>query len=287
MPDPEIRELRYFRAVAEDLNITRAAGRLGIAQPPLSRAIRGLERRIGAELFDRTGRRLALTPAGETLFAESAKVLAALDTAVRRTRRDGNALVVTAKPGVATRLLHRVRERFQEDPAAPAIRVMVSGFGEQAGLVRDGGADLAIAACVDGEGLETELLTTEPRVAALAADHELAGHEVLSVADLLAEPAPRWADSRIVERGHWLGHPDRRSDGPVVRDTAQLLEVVSLGQAVALVPASLAAVNVRPDVVYLPVGDATPYQTLALWRSGSRSSSIARFLRIAAEHGPN
>ncbi|WP_409490988.1 LysR family transcriptional regulator [Amycolatopsis sp. cmx-11-12] len=287
MPDPEIRELRYFRAVAEDLNITRAASRLGIAQPPLSRAIRGLERRIGAELFDRTGRRMALTPAGETLLAESAKVLAALDIAVRRTRRDGNALVVTAKPGVATRLLHRVRERFQEDPAAAEIRVVVSGFGEQAELVRDGRADLAIAACVDGDGLETELLTTEPRVAALAADHRLAGRGVLSVADLIAEPAPRWADSRVVERGYWLGHPDRRSDGPVVRDTAQLLEVVSLGQAVALVPASLAAVNVRPDVVYLPVSDVTPYRTLALWRSGSRSSSIARFLRIAAEHGPN
>ncbi|MFK0246864.1 LysR family transcriptional regulator [Amycolatopsis azurea] len=286
MPDPEIRELRYFRAVAEDLNITRAAGRLGIAQPPLSRAIRGLERRIGADLFDRTGRRLALTPAGEALLAESAKVLAALDVAVRRTRRVGNALVVTAKPGVATRLLRHVRDRFREDPAAAEIRVVVSGFGEQAELVRDGRADLAIAACVDGEGLETELLTTEPRVAALAADHELAAREMLSVADLIAEPAPRWADSRIVERGHWLGHPDRRSDGPVVRDTAQLLEVVSLGQAVALVPASLAAVNVRPDVVYRRVGDVTPYRTLALWRSGSRSSSIAGFLRIAAEHEP-
>ncbi|WP_410601123.1 LysR family transcriptional regulator [Amycolatopsis sp. lyj-90] len=285
MPDPEIRELRYFRAVAEELNITRAAGRLGIAQPPLSRAIRGLERRIGAELFDRTGRRLALTSAGETLLAESVRVLAALDVAVHRTRRVGNALVVTAKPGVATRLLHRVRERFREDPAAVEIRVVVSGFGEQAELVRDGRADLAIAACVDGDGLETELLTSEPRVAALAADHELAGRDVLSVADLIAEPAPRWADARIVEPGHWLGHPDRRSDGPVVRDTAQLLDVVSFGQAVALVPASLADVNVRPDVVYRPVGDVTPYRTLALWRQGSRSPSIAGFLRIAAEHG--
>jgi len=286
MPEPEIRELRYFRAVAEDLNITRAARRLGIAQPPLSRAIRGLERRIGAELFDRTGHRLTLTPAGETLFAESAKVLASLDAAVRRTRRVGHALVVTAKPGVATRLLHHVRERFRADPAAPEIRMVVSDFGAQAELVRDGRADLAIAACVDGEGLETELLTTEPRVAALAADHELAGREVLSATDLLAEPAPRWEDSRVADRGHWLGHPDRRTDGPLVRDTAQLLDVVSLGQAVALVPASLAAVNIRPDVVYRPVGDVTPYRTMALWRPGSRSPSIAEFLMIAAEHGP-
>ena len=71
MPEPEIRELRYFRAVAEDLNITRAAERLGIAQPPLSRAMRQLEHRLGVDLFDRSGPRLALTAAGETLFKES------------------------------------------------------------------------------------------------------------------------------------------------------------------------------------------------------------------------
>lgn len=64
MPEPEIRELRYFRAVAEDLNITRAAERLGIAQPPLSRAMRQLEHRLGVDLFDRSGTRLELTAAG-------------------------------------------------------------------------------------------------------------------------------------------------------------------------------------------------------------------------------
>lgn len=87
MPEPEIRELRYFRAVAEDLNITRAAERLGIAQPPLSRAMRQLERRLGVDLFDRTEARLSLTEAGETLVKEAAVVLDALDSAVRRTQR--------------------------------------------------------------------------------------------------------------------------------------------------------------------------------------------------------
>ncbi|WP_020672360.1 LysR family transcriptional regulator [Amycolatopsis nigrescens] len=284
MPEPEIRELRYFRAVAEDLNITRAAERLGIAQPPLSRAIRQLERRLGVDLFDRTGHRLALTPAGETLLKESADVLGALDSAVRRTRQaalPGRGLVVTAKPGVATRLLLRICERFRADRDAPEIRVVLSGFGEQADLVRDGRADLAIAACVDARGLEVELLATEPRVAALAAGHELAGREVLSTADLRNEPAPRWSDPRVVDRAYWLGNPDRPADGPVVRDSAQLLDVVALGQAVALVPASLAAMNVRPDVTYRPVPDAAPYRTLALWQAGGRSPAIARFVRTA------
>jgi DNA-binding transcriptional LysR family regulator len=286
MPEPEIRELRYFCAVAEDLNITRAAGRLGVAQPPLSRAMRQLERRLGVDLFERTGNRLALTKAGEILLKEAAAVLGALDAAVRRTRHvgiPGRGLVVTAKPGVATRLLLRICERFRADQDAPAIRVVFSGFGEQADMVRDGRADLAIAACVDGHDLDRELLATEQRVAALAVGHVLAGREVLSTADLVAEPAPRWSDPRMVNRDHWLGNPDRPDDGPVVRDSAQLLDVVAFGQAVALVPASLAAMNVRPDVTYRPVSDAAPYQTLALWPAGSRSPWIARFVRTALE----
>lgn len=286
MPEPEFRELRYFCAVAEDLNLTRAAKRLGIAQPPLSRAMRQLERRLGVALFDRTDRRLVLTHAGEVLAKEAAAVLAALDLAVRRTRNAGlpsAKLVVTAKPGVATELLHRVCKRFRTEPDTPELRVVVSGFGEQADMVRDGRADVAIAACFDGHDLDTELLATEPRVAALTPEHQLAGRDVLSTADLVDEPAPRWDGSTGVDIHYWLGNPDRPAGGPVVRDSAQLLEVVALGQAVALVPSSLAARNVRPDVTYRPVPDAAPYQTLALWPAGSRSPWISRFVQTALE----
>ncbi|WP_131739978.1 LysR family transcriptional regulator [Actinomadura roseirufa] len=286
MPEPEIRELRYFRAVAEELNITRAAERLGIAQPPLSRAIRRLERRLGVALLDRTGPRPALTRAGETLAEEAAVVLGALERAVRRTRRagrPGRGLVVTAKPGVATDLLRRIGERFRAEPGAPELQIVMSGFGEQADMVRDGRADVAIAGCFDGRGLDTELLATEPRVAALAPAHRLAARDVLDIADLAGEPAPRWSPPGVVDRDYWLGNPDRPGDGPVVRDTAQLLEVVALSRAVALVPASLAERNVRPDVTYRPVRDAAPYRTLALWQEGSRSPSIAWFVKAALD----
>src|SRR5215212_6509007 len=87
----ETRELHYFVAVAEELHFGRAAKRLGIAQPPLSRAIRQLERRLGVTLLDRTSRRISLTPAGEVLRDEAHRVLDAVSSATQRTQRAGRA----------------------------------------------------------------------------------------------------------------------------------------------------------------------------------------------------
>jgi DNA-binding transcriptional LysR family regulator len=283
MPEPEIRELRYFRAVAEDLNITRAAERLGIAQPPLSRAMRQLEHRLGVALFDRSGQRLALTPAGETLLKESGPVLDALDSAVRRTQRAGasDRLVVTAKPGVATELLHHVVAEL----ADPRIRIVVSGFGEQADMVRDGRADVALVSRpFDDSGLEWEELYVEPRVAALPVGHPLAAREVLTADELAGIPAPRWKQAKDADRNYWAAQPDAAVDGPVVQDSSQLLEVVAFGQAVALVPRSMAERNVRPDIAYRPVTDADPYRMLVVWPAGSRSPDIRNFVTAAIKH---
>jgi LysR family transcriptional regulator, benzoate and cis,cis-muconate-responsive activator of ben and cat genes len=286
MPEPEIRELRYFRAVAEDLNITRAAERLGIAQPPLSRAMRQLEHRLGVQLFDRSGQRLALTTAGETLFKESGPVLDALDSAVRRTQRAGlpsQGLVVTAKPGVATELLHRIVTELSDE--LPGVHVVVSGFGEQADMIRDGRADVALVSRpFDDRGLETEELYTEPRVAALPAGHDLAAREVLTADDLAGIPAPRWNRSNVAERNYWSARPDDPVEGPIVQDSSQLLEVVAFGQAIALVPRSMAERNIRPDVVYRPMSGAEPYKMLVVWPAGSRSAEVARFVEAAIRH---
>ena len=160
MDNVEVRELRYFRAVAEELNFSRAAGRLGMAQPPLSRAIRLLERRLGVQLFERTSRHVTLTPAGQVLFAESGKALDAVAAAVRHTRRAAQAppaLIVTAKSGDATEVLRRIVEAY---PAAAEI--VVSEFGEQARMVRDGRADVAVVSCPgDHDGLDLEPIHTE------------------------------------------------------------------------------------------------------------------------------
>ncbi|VVJ24498.1 Uncharacterised protein [Amycolatopsis camponoti] len=283
MDDVEVRELRYFRAVAEELNFSRAAERLGMAQPPLSRAIRLMERRLGVQLFERTSRHVELTPAGNVLFAESAKALDAVTAAVRRTRRAARRpLVVAAKPGVATELLRRIADGHP-DP----VEIRLSGFGEQAALLRDGRADVVLLGGPgDHGGLDAEVLFTEPRVAALPVRHELAGRSSLTCADFTGRATPSWPDASAVDRAYWSGRDVTGgpvTPGPVVHDSAQLLEAVALGQAIALLPASVAQWYPRTDVVYRPVADATPYSLALGWPAGARDLRIARFVRTAVE----
>jgi DNA-binding transcriptional LysR family regulator len=277
----EVRELTYFRAVAEELNFSRAAARLGIAQPPLSRAISQLERRLGVRLFDRDTRQVSLTEAGSVLLVEAAHVLDAVTAATHRTQRAGSSLVVTAKPGVASSLLREVVAAYP----GPA-ELLVSGFGEQVGLVRTGRADAALVGSPhrrsDRHGLDAEPLATEPRVAALPAGHALASRTALTIADLAGYPMPRWRQTEPDERDYWTGQP-APVPGPMVSDSSSLLEVVALGQAVALIPASLATGNPRADLTYLPVTDADPYVVSVIWPAGSHNRALATFVRTAVE----
>lgn len=299
MGDVEVRELRYFLAVAETLNFSRAAQLLGIAQPPLSRAIRQLESRLSVQLFERDTRRVTLTPAGQTLFEEVPAALDVLGAAVRRTKRAGSVLpclVVTAKPGIASGLLQQIVASYAALPDAIPVETAVSGYRQQADMVRDGRADVALLSSpYDERGLESELLTSEPRVAALSADHPLARRNTLRCKDFDGEPIPRWAGSTTEERSYWSGqdreqsdpssrrHPNTEAQVPEVNNETELLEVVSLGQAIALIPASLARRNARPDIVYRPVYDASPYAIAVAWPEGARASSIRAFVRAAID----
>jgi DNA-binding transcriptional LysR family regulator len=110
---------------------------------------------------------------------------------------------------------------------------------------------------------------------------------MLSRDDLAGIPVPRWSGSDEAAHKYWSAHPDRPVDGPMIQDTSQLLEVVALGQAVSLIPTSLAHSNQRPDVVYRPIRDVAPYQMMFVWPAGSRSPWIARFLEAAIRQSNN
>ncbi|HEV7976707.1 LysR family transcriptional regulator [Amycolatopsis sp.] len=293
MTDLEVRELRYFQAVAEELNFSRAATKLGIAQPPLSRAIKQLERRLGVALFERTTHCVTLTAPGRTLLVESARVLDAVAAAARRTTRAGLStprVVVTAKPGVATDLLRRLAEAYRATPGAAEVEIAVSGYGEQAAMVRDGRADAALIG-MPGErrGLDWELIASERRVAALPAGHELASKSELSCRDLAGLPVPVGPESTVDQLAYWAGQDGELGappvTGPEVRDSSQLLETVALGLAVALVPVSLAKRSSRDDIVFRPVPDASPYVTALSWRSGSHDPHVAQFVRVGLALG--
>ncbi|WP_121714819.1 LysR family transcriptional regulator [Streptomyces sp. E5N91] len=268
----ESRSLRYFVAVAEELNFARAAERLGISPPPLSRAIRRLEAELGVTLFERTTHRVARTPAGDVLLAEARAALDALEAAGRRARRaaEGPKLVLAVKADGDAGLLEPILARYASEPGAVPVAVRLCGWQEQPRLLRAGEADVALVhAPFDGTGLDTETLAAEPRVAVLAADHPLAARDRLELADL-------GLDAGSVER-----HIDEARRGH--DDLAQVLTAVSLGKVVTLLPASVTARYPRPGVVYRPVPEAPPVVLALAWPERSRSTATAALVRVAAE----
>jgi DNA-binding transcriptional LysR family regulator len=269
----ETRELRYFVAVAEELHFGRAAERLGIAQPPLSRAIRQVERRLGVTLLDRAARPLALTAAGEVLLVEARGALAAVGAAVRRTRRAGAPapkLVLAVKPGGEAGLLPTILERYAATPGALPVELTCTIAG-RIRLVRDGEADLALLHSPrnDLTGFDVAELVTEPQVAVLPRGHRLATRTVLHLADLAGETLPRWPDS-----------PSNGATGPLVRDGGQLMQLIVLGQTIAVAPASVRE-HLRADLTCVPVLDAPTTTLVVAWRQGTRSRPVAAFVRAA------
>jgi DNA-binding transcriptional LysR family regulator len=296
MDDLELRELRYFIAVAEELNFTRAATRLGMAQPPLSAAIGKLERKLGVTLLERTSRRVTLTPAGAVLLEQGRIAVEAVGAAAERARRQGTQpgrLTVAVKPGTGTGLLKRIMERCAADPLIPQVHVLFGHPGGPAAAVRAGAADAAILrAPFDPRGLDAELLLTEPRVAVLPAGHRLAGRAELKRADLADEPMPRWAgQSDPAAAAHWTGtdapgpvpRDQDRDASPEINDISQLLDAVTLGHAVAYVPASAAAQFRSAGLAVVPVTDLSPSQVMVAWPDTSRSPAVAAFVRTAVE----
>jgi DNA-binding transcriptional LysR family regulator len=278
----ETRELRYFVAVAEELHFGRAAKRLGIAQPPLSRAIQQLERRLGAALLERTSRGVTLTEAGSVLLREGRAALDAVDAADRRTRRAALAaaghagVVLVTKAGASSELLAKLLDAYAAEPGAVPVEVLLCGIGEQERLLRNGRADVALLhrPFDSTAGLDTEELSTDGQVVVLPAGHPLTGRNDLRMADvteLPGLPLPRWPNPD----GSYPGGP-----GPQVRDHTQLYQLIALGRASAILPESCRA-QLRGDLAAVPVLDAPTVTTVIAWPPHSRSRAVAGLVRAA------
>ncbi|MGY2123756.1 LysR family transcriptional regulator [Nocardia gipuzkoensis] len=278
----ETRELRYFVTVAEELHFGRAAQRLGIAQPPLSRAIGQLERRLGVVLLQRTSRAVTLTEAGLVLLGEARAALDAVEAAERRTRRaalaaTGRAGVVLAtKAGASIELLSKLLDAYAAEPGSVTVEVLLCGIGEQERLLRDGRADVALLhRPFDAmAGFDIEELYTEEQVVVLPAGHPLADRthvRMAEVAELPGLPLPRWPRRDGT-------YPD--GPGPQVRDHTQLLQLIALGRASAILPESVRA-HLRRDHAAVPVLDAPTVTTVIAWPPHSRSKAVADLVRTA------
>lgn len=277
----ETRELRYFLTVAEELNFSRAAQRLGIAQPPLSRAIQQLERRLGVTLLERDRRGVALTGAGQVLLDEARVILDGTAAAARRTRRAASAtnrLALATKAGAAHDLLQRLLEAHAAEPDAAEIDVLLCGMGDQARMLRDGRADVALMQRPFDSfaGLDTEDLLTEDQVAILPTGHPLATRTALSMAeisDLPDLPVARWPR----QDGTYEPGP-----GPEIHDQSQLAQLIALGHTMAVLCASSRAWLWNAHVA-VPLTDAPQVTTVLAWPAQTRSRAIARLVRTATQ----
>lgn len=280
----ETRELRYFVAVAEELHFGRAAERLGMAQPPLSRAIQQLERRLGVSLLKRNRRGVSLTGAGEVLLHEGRAALDATTAAARRTRRAGgadgpdgprNRLVLAVKAAGSHELLRKLLDAYAAEPDAAEIEVLPCGLCEQEGLLRDGRADVALmhAPFNSLAGFDSEELLTEGQVAILPAGHPLAARKALSLADVSDVPdlpLARWPRHGVYPPG----------PGPEIRDQTQLAQLIALGRTVAVLPDS-ARSWLWAEHTAVPLTDAPSVVTHIAWPAHSRSLTLAGLIRTA------
>lgn len=273
----ETRELEYFVAVAEELHFGRAAVRLSIAQPALSKAIQRIEAHLGVPLLVRSSRHVSLTPAGDALLHHGRHALNAVSAAAQAARQAGDAhLRLVLKAGGDASLLSGILAAYAERPGARQVDILFGGATDRVEYLRDGRADVALlyAPFDDLTGLAHETLLTEGRVAILPRAHRLANRTKLRLAELQHETLPRWKG--VPES--WAG--PESGDGPEVTDVSQMIHMITLGRTIAMLPRSLVD-PVPPGLVCVPVADAIPSRLVIAWSQRNERPLVTAFVEAA------
>ena len=282
--DVDLRKLRYFVVVAQELNFGRAAARLHVAQPALSRQIFALERELGVVLLDRSKRGTALSPAGAIMLRDAQELLgqaSALQRKARVAARGRTQLTIGFMPGVLVAgVVNRLRERSPE----LAVEVIRTDWDDQIDVVTDGRADASFVRLpVTPSHLTVLPLYSEPRLVALARSNPLTRQHVVSLADIteldLLQPPefhPQWRDAVLATRPDALSEETRQAL-PIVHTVEEKLEHVAADRGMILVPESAAMFYQRPDVVYRHVDGLDPVVT-GLAFDPSRQSPQVRSL---------
>lgn len=287
----ELRHLRYFIAVAEELHFGRAARKLGITQPPLSLQIQRLEAELGIQLFERTNRRVQLTPAGKTLLEEGRHVVAdfnsATDAARRTARGETGSLTVAFAASVMFLSLPRIIRRFRAQFPNVRLELRELPTGPQIIALRNGELDIGFLRepSRDAE-LTTETVMREGLLLALSKRHELASRKRLRLADVANEDFvlfPR--DLAPGLYAHVLAVCAEAGVHPrIVQTSRELYTTVSLveaGLGVTIIPASVRQMGWR-GVRYYPIGSPSASTRIdAAWRSDNKSPILPAFLDIA------
>ena len=286
----ELRHLRYFVAVAEELNFTRAAVRLHIAQPPLSTQIRGLEEELGAELFVRDKRRIYLTQAGTQLLGRARAILADAEEAKALTRSAAAGVIATLNLGYTASAIFTERvpmlvRAFRAANPHVLLHLHEMSSLDQVHAIHERELDVGLLRKPDvpgPEGLVIEPWLQSPLVAAVSRDHPLADSESLRMADLAGEPLityPRdsgiglyWRVIELCMKAGFRPQVIRQA-----RDPSVMIGLVAAGQGIAIVPKDTECIRMA-SVRYVRIRGRDAVSVLHLAHRAAHDSEHVRSL---------
>lgn len=293
----ELRQLKQFVAVAEELSFRRAAARLHMSQPPLTVAVKALEAEIGRSLLERSKHHVRLTGPGYLFLFEARRILAQAERAVQIAQSASNGALHLSHLGSATLgILPPLLRQFQCDYPSIELNVTMAGTFHQVQMLRRGEVDLGLirVPIEDSRALKVTVLCEEKMLIAVPADHPLAGYKSVKVEMLAAEPFISYPPPEGPSfEGIFVAACQRAGFYPrVVQYATQMLSklsFVSSGLGIALIPGSMRAVRLD-NVIYLEIDEGkTPFgYSLALAAPiKSTNPAIAAFIATATRYARN
>jgi DNA-binding transcriptional LysR family regulator len=288
----ELRHVRYFLAVAEELNFSRAAARIRVAQPALSRQIHDLEDELGFKLFERSTTRVDLTPAGEFFRQQAGKLLMQLDIAVTGAQRIAHGTTSVLRIGTAwnvgaaelfvTEAANELRERHPQ----LSIEFVELPFHEHVAAIRDRRIDVGFVGrewLSSRKDISFRLIYSGAMKAVLPGSHPLAGRAAVGLRELKEERWLTLVDDEVPGFRALLTRVLRPAQftprfGPSARSIHGILALVSSGGGIALVPELI--LPVEPTGLRYLATDSAPYEQFAVWRNDPPVPEISAYLEI-------
>jgi DNA-binding transcriptional LysR family regulator len=295
--DIDTRLLRYFAAVAEEGNLTRAAERLFVSQPALTKQIKQLESQLGVLLFTRSRAGMTLTPAGQALAGSTPAMLAGWHRALRETRtaasRADRVLSVGFMSSAANEATQPIIAAFARRRPGWRADLKQAAWSDPTAGLAGGEVDAALLRLPfpGQDSVRVEVLITEPRWVVLPAAHPLAARDQVCFSELWDEPFVAAPEETGCWRDYWLaaserqGHPIRI--GYVTDQPDAYLAAIANGYGIALTPESAARYYARPGLAYRPVTGVSPSQAGVAWPPASDADPVvADFVRCCLDNKP-
>jgi DNA-binding transcriptional LysR family regulator len=290
----ELRDIEILLVLAEELHFGRTAERLHITPSRVSQCVKAQERRIGAALFERTSRKVVLTPIGRQLVDDLGSVQRQLRESLRHAEQAARGTAGVLRLGLIASNVDDLRPYFDAFTAArPGVEVQIRsiGFADPFAGLRAGEFDIAMVWLPVREPDLTvgPVIHIEPVVLAVSSAHPLARRASVSYEDLADQVTIGGCEPAYWRAGMVPTHtPSGRPIpvGPTASDFLEMLPILSTGEAVS--PAHLQAARyfARPDVAYIPIHDAPPSRWTLIWRTSAETDTILSFAKIVEQLGP-